>query len=150
MRQTGVVVENRGTAAVVRFVRSTACGHCTACFRLGEDAAEVELENVLHASVGDAVVIELHEGGVLGASLIVYGAPLAAFVAGVALGSLWGELYAALAALLFAGGTFAALRALEPCFSRMRGFKPRMVEILEPTQSIPKGENDHGKTTDQS
>lgn len=149
MRQTGVVVLDKGKTAVVRFKKSDACGHCNACFRLGGNEAEVELDNPLRAKAGDEVVIELHGKSVLSASLIVYGVPLVGLVAGVALGSVWGDLYAALAAVLFAAGAFFILRALEPRFSRMREFKPRMVEILSATDDIKKGENDDAQTFDR-
>ncbi|HWQ59378.1 MAG TPA: SoxR reducing system RseC family protein [Clostridia bacterium] len=148
MRQTGVVVESRGKTAVVRFQKSGACGRCNACFRLGDSEAEVEIDNLLGAREGDEVVIELHGKSVFRASLIVYGVPLLALVTGAAMGSVWGDLTAALAALLFAAGAFFILRALEPRFSRMREFKPRMVEILEPTDIVIKGENDDAETPD--
>lgn len=141
MRQSGVVVLDKGKTAVVRFQRSDACGRCNACFHLGGTEADIEIENPLRAQAGDVVLIELHGKSVFTASLIVYGIPLVGLIAGAALGSLWGDLYAALAAVLFAVGAFFLLRALEPRFSRMREFKPRMVEILDSTDIIQEGDN---------
>ncbi len=142
MRQTGTVMLDKGETVMVRFQRSGACGRCNACFSLGGSEADIEIENALRAKVGDRVVIRLHGGSVFRASLIVYGVPLLGLVAGAALGSILGDLYSALAAVLFAAGAFFILRALEPRFSRMREFKPRMVEILEATESTTEGEQD--------
>lgn len=142
MRQQGVVILDKGKTAVVRFQKSDACGRCNACFHLGGTEADIEIDNLLGAKEGDVVLIELHGKSVLKASLIVYGVPLIGLIAGAALGSMWGDLYSALAAVLFAAGAFFILRALEPRFSRMREFKPRMVDILDSTDIIREGEND--------
>lgn len=78
MRQTGKVIETKGKKAVVRFVRSDACGHCNACFRLGSNEADIDIDNALNAQIGDLVGIEMHAKSVLKASLILYGVPLVA------------------------------------------------------------------------
>ena len=126
MRQTGKVIETKGKKAVVRFVRSDACGHCNACFRLGSNEADIDIDNALNAQIGDLVGIEMHAKSVLKAS------------------SLQGDLYAALGGVLFAAGAFFILRALEPKFSRMTEFKPRMVEIIEQTEE-PERANEGGE-----
>ncbi len=133
MRQTGKVIELKGKKAVVRFVRSDACGHCNACFRLGSNEADIEIDNTLKAKLDDVVGIEMHGKSVLKASLLLYGLPLVALLVGAFIGSFKGDLYSALAGLLFAAGAFFILRAFEPKFSRMTEFKPRMVEIMEKT-----------------
>ena len=146
MRQTGKVIETKGKKAIVRFVRSDACGHCNACFHLGSNEADIDIDNVLGAKAGDMVGIEMHGKSVLRASLILYGIPLIALLVGAYLGSLQGDLYAALGGVLFAAGAFFILRALEPKFSRMTGFKPRMVEILDqPEASEPEGGTNDGE-----
>ncbi|MEG1547165.1 MAG: SoxR reducing system RseC family protein [Clostridia bacterium] len=131
MKQTGKVIETRGEIAIVRFCRSDACGHCNACFAIGSREADIEIENVLGAAAGDTVVIELHGGSVLRASLLMYGIPIVALICGVVLGSIWGDLYAALGGVLFAAGTFFIFRGLEPRLSRMGTFKPRMTELVQ-------------------
>jgi positive regulator of sigma E, rseC/mucC len=144
MRQTGKVIETKGKKAVVRFVRSDACGHCNACFRLGSNEADIDIDNVLNAKIGDLVGIEMHGKSVLKASLILYGVPLVALLVGAYIGSLRGDLYAALGGVMFAAGSFFILRALEPKFSRMTEFKPRMVEIVEQPEG-PEQPNEGGK-----
>ncbi len=145
MRQTGKVIELKGKKAVVRFMRSDACGHCNACFRLGSNEADIDIENALKAKVGDVVGIEMHGKSVLKASLILYGVPLIALLAGAFIGSRLGDLYSALGGVLFAAGAFFILRALEPRFSRMTEFKPRMVEIMEQTEQTTEGGKNDGE-----
>ena len=123
-------MEVRGGMATVRFSRTDACGRCNACFTMGKKEAEVEIANTLAARAGDWVRIELHGKNVFLASLLMYGIPCAALVLGAVLGSLWGDLYAALGGVLFAAGTFFIFRALEPRLSRTGRFKPRMIEII--------------------
>lgn len=147
MKQTGLVLAVSGKKATVRFKRSDACGHCNACFRLGGNEADIEIDNTLGAQPGDTVSIELHGKSVFKASVIVYGIPLLALIAGAALGSVWGELYAALAAVLFSAGSFFILRALEPRFSRMNEFKPRMTDIIK--SETTEGETDDAQTPDK-
>ena len=131
MCQTGKVIAVSGQTAVVRFVRGDACGRCNACFHLGAKEAEIEIRNTIGARVGDEVSIELKGGSMLKASVIMYGAPLAGLLAGVLIGAQWGDLYAAAGGLLLCGGVFFILRGLEPRFTKMNEFKPRMVEILK-------------------
>ena len=131
MQSVGQVVAVTNNVARVRFERTKACGKCRACLSFGETQAEVELPNTLHAKVGDWVEISLHEGEVAKASLLAYGIPLAGLVAGVLLGSLWGEIAAVFCGLLFALGGFGVLKLLEPKFSRMGSFAPRMIRIKQ-------------------
>ncbi len=152
MRQTGIVLSAQGNTATVRFQRSSACGKCNACFHLGKSEADIELDNALGAKPGDRVIIELHGKTVVKASVIVYGVPLVALIAGIAIGSAAGDLYAALAGVLFAAGAFFLLRALEPRFSRMREFKPRMIDFAgeEDTNEKQGGGEENAEAPDDS
>ena len=120
-----------GNQALVRFVRTDACGRCHACFTLNSKETDIEIANTLGAREGDIVSIELKGGGMVQASLIMYGVPLLGLLIGVAVGSQWGDLYTALGGILLCAGTYFLLRGLEPRFSRMEKFKPRMLEILK-------------------
>ncbi len=145
MRQTGKVIGLKGKTAMVRFQKSDACGHCNACFKLGGNQADIEIENSLGAREGDSVVIELHGKTVVKASVIVYGVPLVALVAGIALGSVLGDLYAALGGVLFAAGAFFLLRALEPKFSKMNEFKPVMIDFAQEEDTNPQTDETNEK-----
>ncbi len=151
MKQMGKVIAVHEGSASVRFARSEMCGDCHACFRMGENETEIELENTLGASVGDTVYIQLHESSVLKASLIMYGVPLLALLLGVLCCAPLGDLYAALGGLLLSGAAFFLLHALEPRFAKMRQFKPRMIAIAanaEPSDanadSKPDSEEERG------
>ncbi|MDR0840354.1 MAG: SoxR reducing system RseC family protein [Christensenellaceae bacterium] len=131
MCQTGKVVAVLGGVATVRVLRSDACGHCNACFHLGSNEAEVQLANALGARVGDEVAISLHGGGVVKASALAYGVPLAGLLAGVLVGARFGDLQAAAGGVLLCGVAYLLLRWLEPKFARMRELKPRMISIVK-------------------
>jgi len=131
LRQTGRVIELReDNMAVVRFQRSDACGHCNACFTFGSTEADIEIDNLCNAVVGDIVSIELHSGSMFKASAIAYGIPLIGLIAGVMLGSRIGDIYAAVGGILLCGATFFILKGLNPKFARMGEFKPRMIDIV--------------------
>jgi len=130
LRQTGKVIAITGKTATVRFLRSDACGHCNACFHLGSNEADIEIENECRAAVGDVVVIELHGGGMVKASAIAYGIPLAGLLVGVYVGSLISDVYAAVGGILLCGATYFILRGLNPHFARSATFKPRMIEVV--------------------
>ncbi len=138
--QTGKVMELKGDIAVIRFHRSDACGHCNACFRFGSNEADIEIENRANAEAGDTVVIELYGGSMFKASAIMYGVPLIGLVVGVAIGSTLGDVYAAVGGILLCAGAFFIIRAFEPKFRRMNEFKPRMVEVVKPTEGQKKEE----------
>ena len=131
LRQTGRVIELReDNMAVVRFQRSDACGHCNACFTFGSTEADIEIDNICNAAVGDIVSIELHGGSMLKASVIAYGIPLIGLILGAVLGSRIGDIYAAVGGILLCGATFFILRGLNPRFAKMGEFKPRMIDIV--------------------
>jgi len=127
----GKVISLSGSMAVVRFMRSSACGQCNACFYMGSQEADIEIDNTLEAGEGDMVSIELKGSSMVRASLIMYGVPLIGLLAGVIVGSQWGDLYAAVGGILLCAGTYFILRGLEPHFSHMNQFKPRMIKIIE-------------------
>jgi len=128
MRQEAEVVALRegGKEAVVRFARSEMCGSCHACFREGENEAEVELPNSLHAAVGERVYIELHERVVLRSSLLAYGLPLLGLILGLLLLSPLGEAAAAAGGLALCALAFFLLRSLEGRLKKRGEFRPRM------------------------
>ncbi len=86
LRTVGTVIAVDGENATVAFKRSKACGDCHACISFGTDQAQTAIRNTLGAAIGDRVAIELHQGSVFKASLILYGLPLVLLLAGVLLG----------------------------------------------------------------
>ncbi|MBQ3938277.1 MAG: SoxR reducing system RseC family protein, partial [Clostridia bacterium] len=130
LRTVGTVTELNGNKAKVVFTRSKACGDCHACVSFGSDQAETELANTLGAKVGDRVSIELHSGSVFTASLIMYGIPLVALLAGVLIGSFISDLFTAVFGIGAAVIAFLIIRLFEPKFKKMGKFDPRMIEIV--------------------
>ena len=127
VRQKGIVVEANGKRATVRFKKTYACGHCNACFRFGSNEADIEMDNTLGAKKGDEVYIDMHANTVLKASAIVYGIPIIGLILGVAAGSRFGEIYAAIGGVAL---SFLILKKLEPKFAKMNEFKPRMTAFV--------------------
>ncbi|MDR1209961.1 MAG: SoxR reducing system RseC family protein [Clostridiales bacterium] len=139
MTETGLVISTEGGLAVVETARGDMCAKCGACgVTGGERASRVSLANAVGARPGDRVTLELAEGAFLSAALVMYGAPLAAFLAGLIGGwALWGALglpggdFAAFAA----GGaaTLIAYRAIASREKRWRGekYNPKITGIVK-------------------
>lgn len=135
MQHLGKVVRLEDNCAAVRFERTKACDHCGACAYIGDKEAEVILKNILQAQPGDYVRVEMQAKGFLEASFLVYIVPLCMLIAGIAVGSIWSDLWGALLGLFGAGLAYAGLRLLEPKFSKMQKFVPNMVSIEQaPTE----------------
>ena len=132
MDRVGEVVEIlEDGKAVVRFERTKACKNCKMCANAGENHALTEVENTLKAKVGDLVEISLHSKSLIQATLIAYGIPLILLLAGVIVGSMWSDAVGAIAGIVLALVSFVILRLLEPRFSRVKTFKPRMIDIVD-------------------
>ncbi|MBS7228683.1 MAG: SoxR reducing system RseC family protein [Eubacteriales bacterium] len=130
-QRCGTVVKIDGGTAVVRFKRTKACGQCKACFTLGSEEADIEMENTLNASVGDVVEIELRERSMVKASLIMYGIPLLGLIAGTLLGALISEIAAAVCGVALALLVYCAIHLLEPRFRKKKEFRPQMKAFAE-------------------
>ncbi len=128
MREYGHVVELRGGDAMVKFVRTSACGRCHACGMLStQNQIVVNVPNTRDAAVGDDVAIEIKMRKALGASAIAYVFPLVMLVlgalAGWLLSGVWHvfkgtDVTMALCALAFAVLAFPLMRVASPLFSR--------------------------------
>ena len=132
MERVGEVVKILEDGKVaVRFERTKACKNCKMCANAGENHALAEVENTLQAKVGDQVEISLHSKSLIQATLIAYGIPLVLLLLGVIVGSRWSDTVGAILGVLLALVSFVILRLLEPRFSRMTTFKPRMISIVD-------------------
>jgi len=92
MEEEGVVVEVRGTAAVVRIAESGGCGSCASAGTCKPDAAGrlLEAENAAGAKAGDRVAVSISGGSFLKASMVVYMFPVLMLFAGAFLGGEYG------------------------------------------------------------
>lgn len=89
MRENGTVVRRGDDGLDVRIERSEACGSCDACAAM--DGGQMLLTGVMDtkgAVVGDLIVVEVPEGTRLLASVLGYGMPVVALVAGYLAGYL--------------------------------------------------------------
>lgn len=81
------VIDVSGDEATVYLQRHTACGDCGKCMVAKQNLdMKATLKNTLGAKVGDRVSVEMELRGLLGASFIMYGVPMAAFFIGLLLG----------------------------------------------------------------
>ncbi len=132
MNETGIVVEVEGKRAKVIFARKPACKNCGACIKAGADEMMVELENTLDAKVGDTVAVTMNSSSFMGATLIMYGIPLLALLAGLGIPMLLGasDWVSALAGILCAIASYGVIRSFEPRFKKSKRFGHTMERIV--------------------
>jgi len=142
VREEGVVVESSGDRARIRVERSSACKHCSAkvlCRPFGETHNVMEVANPAGASKGQRVVVAVEPDRLVKNSLVVYGIPIAALIAGAALGSrialaAGGEEAADVGAIagaaVFLGLAVILMRALDRIAGRKVDTLPRIVEVV--------------------
>lgn len=127
----GRVIEVNDGTAKVAFKRSKSCGDCRACVSFGTDEAVVDIDNTLDAVVGDRVEIALHSPAMVKASLIMYGIPSVALIAGVLFGSKINDLAGALIGIAAAGLSLLVVHLFEPRFRSKGEFNPKMLSIID-------------------
>jgi sigma-E factor negative regulatory protein RseC len=89
VREEGTVVAVHGDTAEVLMRRSRACEGCGSCCVLVDgDTMLAEASNAVGAKKGDRVVVDLPVKVSIRAAYILYGIPLLAFFAGLAVGGL--------------------------------------------------------------
>ncbi|HMK55400.1 MAG TPA: SoxR reducing system RseC family protein [Dissulfurispiraceae bacterium] len=88
MEETGVVSRIDGPKAFVSVKRQSACDACAAgsVCKVSGSGAEIEAFNAVHAEVGDTVKISFKAFTYLKGTLLIYGVPALALVAGAVLG----------------------------------------------------------------
>ncbi|HEX9859926.1 MAG TPA: SoxR reducing system RseC family protein [Nitrospirota bacterium] len=92
MEEQGVVIELKGSTALVRMAETGGCEGCSsagAC-KAGSESHVLEAVNKAGASMGQLVVVEFPGGAFLKASFIVYIIPVIMLFAGAILGGLFG------------------------------------------------------------
>ena len=142
MREEGVVVESRGDRARIRVERSSACKNCSAkvlCRPFGETHNVMEVANPEGAAKGQHVVVAVEPARLVKSSLLVYGIPIAALIAGAAVGSQIAraapgdeaaDVGAIAGAAVFLGLAVILMRALDRIAGRKVESLPRIVEVV--------------------
>lgn len=139
MEEIGSVKSIQGALATVVVKKKSACEHCTAgTCQIKEGGAELEAFNEAGAKVGQTVRVELRSYSYVKGSMMIYGLPALALIAGAIVGkefvgSRWG-LDSDLMSTLFAFGAFALSFVIVKLWSmgaeKKTGYRPVVKEIL--------------------
>ncbi len=155
MREEGIVVESCGDRAKIKVERSSACGHCSArslCRPFGETHNLMEVANPAAASEGQRVVVAVEPARLMKNSLVVYGIPMVALIAGAALGAQISrirvgedatDIGAIAGAATFLGLALIAVRLFDRAASRKVENLPRIVEVLREQTTEVGGNGPH-------
>jgi len=145
VKEYGQVVELRGGDAMIRFIRTAACGRCHACGMLStQNEIVVSVPNTLGARAGDRVAVRIRMRKALGASVIAYAFPLLMLVlgalAGWLLSAVWHvfaevDVTMALCAIGFAVIAFPLMRLAAPLYRRQVTNVYDMAEVVRPDGS---------------
>ena len=141
MEEIGIVKSIEGPLSTVVVEKKSMCEHCTAgTCHITEGGAELEALNEAGAMVGQKVRVELRSSSYLKGSMMVYGLPALALVAGAIVGKemvgsrLWG-LDPDLVSAIFAFGAFALSFVLVKLWSmgaeKKTVYRPVIKEILD-------------------
>jgi len=142
IEETGTVIKAEGVTARVRVQKRGACEGCSAtgvCESSG-DGMEIEALNPVNAKTGQTVKVSIAAGSYLKGTMLIYGAPLIALVAGAISGKVMGEQYLkgfdsdAIAAVLgFAAFTltFLIIRNWSRKAETRKEHKPVIEEIID-------------------
>lgn len=142
MEETGYVIRVDGPHAVVSVARKSACSHCTAgvCHEGGGQGMEIEAFNEAGAKVGERVRVNMREDAFVSGSLVLYGVPALALVAGAVIGKefLSGRFPGVDPQGITAAAAFAGLAlgigiawAVDRLMRRGQGASPRLVAVVE-------------------
>ncbi|MHB8125177.1 MAG: SoxR reducing system RseC family protein [Desulfitobacteriaceae bacterium] len=82
----GIVVEIKGEFALVRPTAHTGCESSYCCQGEGVQKVNVEMKNEINAAVGDKVIFEAREGGLLLAAFIIFILPFILIIFGAVAG----------------------------------------------------------------
>ncbi len=95
IEETGVVTKTDGAMAKVAVQKRGACEGCAVrgVCETSDDGMEIEAFNPVQAQIGQTVKIFIKPQTYLKGTIIVYGIPLSAFIAGVIIGKNIGERY---------------------------------------------------------
>lgn len=143
MHEEGTVVESHGDRARIQVERGSACKHCSAkalCRPFGETSSLLEVANPVGAAQGQRVVVAIEPARLVKNSLLLYGMPAAALVAGAISGSYLAgilfekdraDVFAIIGAVILLGLALVVTRVLDRAAARKVEGLPRIVAILD-------------------
>ncbi len=142
MIETGKVIEVGKNTVRILIARNTACGECGAC-QVGRDNLNliITADNNIGAQKNDNVLLELNTENFLLASVIFYGIPLFALIAGIALpyyilrhlgySNNFVQVIASITGLLLLAVSYILIKSKESSFRNMGRFKSKMIKIIK-------------------
>lgn len=149
MDEVGIVIGLRGDKAIVAVQKQSACDSCAAggSCKAGEaGGAELEAINKVDARVGDRVKIAFTAYTYLKGSMIFYGIPAIALVAGAVLGKDYLSRYvtgidadslSGIAGMTLFVLSFIIVRLIMKQFEKKKETIPVVVEVLGSKQDLP-------------
>jgi sigma-E factor negative regulatory protein RseC len=141
IEEEGIVVEVTGDIAKVSILTKSACENCSSSgvCHPGKQGY-MEASNPLGAKQGQKVKVVLAPQIYLKASIILYGIPVAVFVAAAILGKKLGlrygtvsnsDIYAFIAGMVGMVVSFIAIRMYNNKVEKTQQYKPTIVQILD-------------------
>ncbi len=144
MIEVGKIIELYDEKAKVRIERHSLCSKCTNnCHLAGEnhekENIEVMVDNVLGAREGQLVKLEMSEGSLVIASLIIYLIPLAALILGYFVGNLLvplsslknGESSGIIGSIVFLLLSFLLVKYFDKIMGRKERYQPKIIKIID-------------------
>ena len=150
IEETGIVTKTEGIIARVAVQKKGTCEGCAVkgvCETQGE-SSEIEAMNPIHAKVGQAVKVSIKPQVYLKGTMLVYGIPLVALIAGAIFGKNIGETYFSgtnsdlIAAIAGFGAlilSFLLIKVWTRSFETKTEYKPVIEEIIENQGSKDQG-----------
>jgi len=142
IEEEGIVAEIEGNIARVAIVKKSGCEQCAAAGVCHPDDEEyMEASNPLGAKKGQKVKVVVAPQVYLKASIILYGIPMAALVAGAIIaknitvqnaGEAHSDLWAFIAGIICMVVSFFFIRVYNNKVEKTQTYKPMIVEILSP------------------
>jgi sigma-E factor negative regulatory protein RseC len=141
IEEEGIVMEARDGIAKVSILAKSACEKCASAgvCHPGDEDSYMEASNPLGAKKGQKVKVVLAPQVFLKASIILYGIPMAVFVAAAIIGKNAGlkyggeaqsDLWAFLSGMAFMLVSFFFIRRYNTKVEKTKEYKPVIVEIL--------------------
>ncbi len=138
MIEKGEVVGTEGKLAFVKFMRTSACGNCTACgMAKDEKDVTVQVWNSTDVKKGDFVDVEIETQKALASSAIAYVFPLGMLMIGAVLGFAMGggtpigmdkNILGAIFGIGFTLVSYVVIRLLEPVLKKRLKSTYKLVE----------------------
>lgn len=133
MIEIGKVVKiSRSGLATIRFDRKLACENCNMCLKpRDENYVEIRVQNILGASVGDNVKVEIGDKSVVSAAILVYLFPLLIFGIVLAFTYKLKLLICLLSSFFALLGCFLIVGIIDrKIIKKKKSFAPKMTEIM--------------------